>query len=43
MWRETFSGRVGLMLAPCWAVGRHGNGQGCLSNREERHIVPMNH
>jgi hypothetical protein len=43
VWREIFSGRVGLMHAPYWVVGRHGNGQSCPSNREEHHIVPMNH
>jgi hypothetical protein len=43
VWREIFSGPVGFMHAPCSAVGRHGNGQSCSSNREEHHIVPMSH
>jgi len=43
VWRESFSGRVGFMHAPYWVVGRHGNKQSCPSNREEHHIVLMNH
>ena len=43
MWRETFNEQVGPMHALCKGAGRHGNAQDCPSNREEHHIVPMNH